>query len=58
MDHAGHDEGPNGPTVDEELKVADDTVGFLMEGLKVRGLENCVNMIILADHGTVFVSIS
>ena len=58
MDHAGHDEGPYGPTVDEELKVADDTVGFLMEGLKVRGLENCVNMIILADHGTVFVLIS
>lgn len=29
----------------------DDAFGMLMEGLKQRNLHNCVNIILLADHG-------
>lgn len=31
--------------------MADRTLGMLMEGLKQRNLHNCVNLILLADHG-------
>jgi predicted AlkP superfamily pyrophosphatase or phosphodiesterase len=36
------------------LQLVDDAFGMLMEGLKQRNLHNCVNMIILADHGMLF----
>ncbi|CAK8697230.1 unnamed protein product [Clavelina lepadiformis] len=51
VDHAGHVGGPDSEEVDHELVVADQMVSILMNGLKLRGIENCVNIIILADHG-------
>uniref|UniRef100_A0A8D2CUA2 Ectonucleotide pyrophosphatase/phosphodiesterase 3 n=1 Tax=Sciurus vulgaris TaxID=55149 RepID=A0A8D2CUA2_SCIVU len=33
------------------LQLVDSTFGLLMEGLKQRNLHNCVNIILLADHG-------
>lgn len=33
--------------------MADRTLGMLMEGLKQRNLHNCVNLILLADHGNI-----
>ncbi|CAH2250109.1 ectonucleotide pyrophosphatase phosphodiesterase family member 3 isoform X2 [Pelobates cultripes] len=33
------------------LLLADRTMGMLLDGLKQRNLHNCVNLIILADHG-------
>ncbi|KAJ7421363.1 ectonucleotide pyrophosphatase/phosphodiesterase family member 3 [Pitangus sulphuratus] len=33
------------------LQIADQALGMLMDGLKQRNLHNCVNLIVLADHG-------
>ncbi|KAH0622302.1 hypothetical protein JD844_024488 [Phrynosoma platyrhinos] len=50
-DKAGHSFGPvSGGTI-KALQLADQTLGMLMEGLKQRNLHNCVNLIVLADHG-------
>ncbi|XP_060609360.2 ectonucleotide pyrophosphatase/phosphodiesterase family member 3 [Anolis sagrei] len=50
-DKAGHSYGPvSGGTI-KALQLADQTLGMLMEGLKQRNLHNCVNLIVLADHG-------
>ena len=51
VDHAGHSDGPNSEEVDKQLKVADSNVNILMEGLRQRNLENCVNLLMVADHG-------
>ncbi|XP_076799396.1 venom phosphodiesterase 2-like [Clavelina lepadiformis] len=50
VDHAGHNYGPT-DEVNPDLQIADDMIGILMNGLRLRGLENCVNLVILADHG-------
>ncbi|XP_073930612.1 ectonucleotide pyrophosphatase/phosphodiesterase family member 3 isoform X2 [Castor canadensis] len=50
-DSAGHSSGPVSARVIKALQLVDDAFGMLMEGLKQRNLHNCVNMIILADHG-------
>ncbi|XP_062952753.1 ectonucleotide pyrophosphatase/phosphodiesterase family member 3 isoform X1 [Cynocephalus volans] len=50
-DSAGHESGPVSATVIKALQFVDDTFGMLMEGLKQRNLHNCVNIILLADHG-------
>nr|XP_020671209.1 ectonucleotide pyrophosphatase/phosphodiesterase family member 3 [Pogona vitticeps] len=50
-DTSGHTFGPlSGGTI-KALQLADRTLGMLMEGLKQRNLHNCVNIIVLADHG-------
>ncbi|XP_032999681.1 ectonucleotide pyrophosphatase/phosphodiesterase family member 3 [Lacerta agilis] len=50
-DSAGHAYGPvHGETV-KALQKADETMGMLMEGLRQRNLDNCVNIILVADHG-------
>ena len=51
VDHAGHSDGPDSDEVNKQLKIADQAVGYLLEGLRQKKLENCVNIIILADHG-------
>lgn len=38
------------------LQAADKAVGMLMDGLKQRNLHKCVNLIVLADHGNVYIS--
>ncbi|CAK8697231.1 unnamed protein product [Clavelina lepadiformis] len=50
VDSDGHAFGPT-DQLDIDLAVADDTIGILMNGLKERRLDNCVNIIVLADHG-------
>nr|XP_021501340.1 ectonucleotide pyrophosphatase/phosphodiesterase family member 3 [Meriones unguiculatus] len=50
-DSAGHNSGPVSAGVIKALQLVDDAFGMLMEGLKQRGLHNCVNIILLADHG-------
>uniref|UniRef100_A0A8D0B7M0 Ectonucleotide pyrophosphatase/phosphodiesterase family member 3 n=1 Tax=Salvator merianae TaxID=96440 RepID=A0A8D0B7M0_SALMN len=50
-DSSGHRYGPvSGGTV-KALQQADQTLGMLMEGLRQRNLDKCVNIIVLADHG-------
>ncbi|XP_026561284.1 ectonucleotide pyrophosphatase/phosphodiesterase family member 3 isoform X1 [Pseudonaja textilis] len=50
-DTTGHKFGPVSGQVSKSLQMADRTLGMLMEGLKQRNLHNCVNLILLADHG-------
>lgn len=35
------------------LKKVDNIMGMMMDGLKQRGLHNCVNIIIVSDHGEI-----
>uniref|UniRef100_H2YLL8 SMB domain-containing protein n=1 Tax=Ciona savignyi TaxID=51511 RepID=H2YLL8_CIOSA len=56
VDHAGHSYGPNSPEVNTELAEADRIISILMNGLKLRGLQNCVNIIMVADHGMTEIS--
>jgi len=51
VDSAGHKVGPHGNITDYSLSKADEAVGILLNGLRLRNLENCVNIIVLADHG-------
>ena len=37
--------------VDAALSRVDDTMKSLFDGLKERGVEDCVNLIIVSDHG-------
>ncbi|KAM5229225.1 ectonucleotide pyrophosphatase/phosphodiesterase family member 3 [Ctenodactylus gundi] len=50
-DSAGHRSGPVSADVVKALQLVDNAFGMLMEGLKQRDLHNCVNLILLADHG-------
>ncbi|XP_073527359.1 ectonucleotide pyrophosphatase/phosphodiesterase family member 3 isoform X2 [Phyllobates terribilis] len=50
-DSSGHSFGPVSGGVIKALIRADKTVEMLMDGLKQRKLHNCVNMILVADHG-------
>ncbi|XP_068087674.1 ectonucleotide pyrophosphatase/phosphodiesterase family member 3 [Hyperolius riggenbachi] len=50
-DSSGHTYGPVSGGVIKALIRADQTVGMLMDGLKQRNLHNCVNLVLVADHG-------
>lgn len=50
-DSAGHRYGPGSKQVVEALENVDRMLGMLMDGLKERNLHNCVNLIVISDHG-------
>ncbi|XP_045120435.1 venom phosphodiesterase-like isoform X2 [Portunus trituberculatus] len=50
-DSTGHDHGPNSPQMNAKLMELDGVIGQLVDGLKERGLLQCVNLFIVADHG-------
>ncbi|XP_074642804.1 venom phosphodiesterase 2-like [Tubulanus polymorphus] len=50
-DSAEHRTGIDSKLVNDKLKEVDRMVGLLMQGLFTRNLHNCVNIIVLADHG-------
>ncbi|XP_041043321.1 venom phosphodiesterase 2-like [Carcharodon carcharias] len=50
-DGAGHSFGPVSGGLIEALQSIDQILGMLMDGLKQKNLHNCVNLIIVADHG-------
>ncbi|XP_078612809.1 venom phosphodiesterase 2-like isoform X2 [Branchiostoma floridae x Branchiostoma japonicum] len=50
-DLAGHIEGPDSDAVNEELMRVDKMMGRLMDGLHARNLSDCVNVVVVADHG-------
>ncbi|XP_060077671.1 uncharacterized protein LOC132557191 [Ylistrum balloti] len=50
-DHTGHGSGPVSSQVDSMLTRVDRSISKLMEGLYSRDIHNCVNLVILADHG-------
>ncbi|KAM9355413.1 ectonucleotide pyrophosphatase/phosphodiesterase family member 1 isoform 2-T2 [Pholidichthys leucotaenia] len=50
-DASGHYHGPNSVEVIEALKNVDRIMGLLMDGLLERNLHQCVNLMIVSDHG-------
>ncbi|XP_050692427.1 venom phosphodiesterase-like isoform X2 [Eriocheir sinensis] len=52
-DRTGHDFGPNSPQMNAKLVQIDGVMGQLVEGLKSRNLLQCVNLLVVADHGMV-----
>ncbi len=51
VDQAGHDFGPDSPQVVEAVERVDSMVGLLLQGLKARGIENSINIVVVSDHG-------
>lgn len=50
-DSDGHSYGPNSDEIGESVAMVDQVMGSLIEGLIERNLFNCINLIIVADHG-------
>ncbi len=51
VDDAGHQFGPQAPETDAAIARVDSAVGAIMDGLKQRGLEQRVNLVVVSDHG-------
>ncbi|MDB5471383.1 MAG: alkaline phosphatase family protein [Caulobacter sp.] len=51
VDTAGHGFAPGAPEVKAAIKDVDSALARLLDGLKARGLEGRVNLVIVADHG-------
>jgi predicted AlkP superfamily pyrophosphatase or phosphodiesterase len=50
-DYAGHEFGPDAPETDSAIAWGDSAVGLLMSGIRARGLEHRVNVVVVSDHG-------
>jgi len=50
-DHSGHKGGPDSDEVNAALVRVDETVKSLFAGLEKRGIADCVNVMIVSDHG-------
>ncbi|KPP68479.1 hypothetical protein Z043_112845 [Scleropages formosus] len=50
-DTSGHRYGPVSSQVVNALKRVDSQIGLLMDGLKERNLDKCVNLVLVSDHG-------
>lgn len=50
-DHTGHQKGPDSAALNSTLGVVDEAIGRLWEGLKQRNISDCVNVMIVSDHG-------
>jgi len=51
VDGAGHDFGPGSPEVREAVTKVDTAIGKLLAGLRDRGIDDQVNIIVVSDHG-------
>ena len=51
VDTAGHHFGPGAPEVKAAVAQVDVAIARLLDGLKARGLDGKVNLVIVADHG-------
>ena len=51
VDHEGHEGGPDSPQVRDAVAQVDAAIGRLVEGLRQRGIERQVNIIVVSDHG-------
>lgn len=50
-DSTGHKSGPNDKNLGNALERVDAMVAMLVDGLKQRNLHQCVNLIVISDHG-------
>ncbi len=51
VDAAGHEHGPDAPETRVAIVRADSLIGRLLDGLKARGLDRKVDLIVVSDHG-------
>lgn len=51
VDHTAHDSGPDNPATRAAVLGIDSAVGRLVGGLREKGLEDRVNVIVVSDHG-------
>jgi len=51
VDEAGHDFGPRSREVKQAVATVDTAIGKLLAGLRERGIEDQVNIIVVSDHG-------
>jgi predicted AlkP superfamily pyrophosphatase or phosphodiesterase len=51
VDDAGHEFGPDAPETDAAIARVDSAVGAIMNGVRRRGLEEKVNLVVVSDHG-------
>jgi predicted AlkP superfamily pyrophosphatase or phosphodiesterase len=51
VDDAGHVFGPDAPETDSAIARVDSAVGALVGGIRARGLEHRVNLVVVSDHG-------
>ena len=51
VDDAGYEFGPGATETDAAIARVDSAVGAIMHGLKQRGLEERVNLVVVSDHG-------
>lgn len=51
VDDAGHEFGPDAEETKYAVWDVDDSIGRLMNGLRERGVEDKVNVIVVSDHG-------
>jgi predicted AlkP superfamily pyrophosphatase or phosphodiesterase len=58
VDTAGHDFGPDSPEVNAAMQKVDGALGLLLQGLRMRGIEKQVNLIVVSDHGMISTPVS
>jgi predicted AlkP superfamily pyrophosphatase or phosphodiesterase len=51
VDDAGHQFGPDAPETAAAIARVDSAVGAIVNGLRQRGLEERVNLVVVSDHG-------
>jgi len=51
VDQEGHDHGPDSAQVRDAVAAVDAAIGRLLGGLRQRGIEDRVNIIVVSDHG-------
>jgi predicted AlkP superfamily pyrophosphatase or phosphodiesterase len=51
VDYASHEYGPEAPETDSAIAEVDSAVGALVSGIRARGLEDRVNVVVVSDHG-------
>lgn len=51
VDDAGHGFSPDSKEVADAVKRVDEAIGRLIKGLRARGIEEKVNIVIVSDHG-------
>lgn len=51
VDHAEHDAGPGSPPARAALAEVDAALAALLAGLRQRGLDQAINLVIVSDHG-------
>jgi len=50
-DSAGHGYGPDSPQLHAALRAVDAALARLVDGLRARGLQDRVNLVVVSDHG-------